>query len=258
MTKKDNRPAIIFPDFEAEMITEHLPPGVFSDFITVVHENYPTAIIIPVLNGLAGKNLTEARKQAKNLGLTPALSKKKGLLSALVTGYETAFEVTSGPIIRMDTAEHPPEKILDLVQISLAKKAMIIGDLDFSDGGLVSGTADEILHLDAFPKLYSKTTGGKLSISAAHGFQIFPDAKTCKKIFINARKVVQAVAKDIGPISWGFDGAMALGAIASGIPVRVVKIPASTIRHRPPQKVADQYLAAKTLCETAVKIFRLK
>jgi hypothetical protein len=246
---------IIFPDFQgkASLNTES------NSFVARLRAATPDATLVSILNGLPIKELNELSEQViSTTTLLPVISRdERGLLGTLISGYQYALDIATGPIIRLDTAEHPPEKILELVEVALRNNSMVIGDLDFSTGGLREESIDEFAHLDLFPTLYSQTTKDKLSISCAHGFQVFPNKIQCDAAFLNTLEIVNEVEHELEqPVIWGFDGAIALGAVAANINVKVMNVAAKTVRDRPRQKVAKQFNGALHMCRAAAKLYK--
>jgi hypothetical protein len=218
----------------------------------------PDATFMPVLNGMLGPELMAIADKVRKLNITPVISTGDyKLLGALVAGYQAATNDDSvGEIVRLDTAEHPPEEIERLLRCANEINGMVIGDLDFGDDHLVPGTVDEFAHLNLFPELYRQTTGGQLELSCAHGFQVFANSAVCKQVLHAADVIVQQVQKELGePLTWGFDGAMALAAIATGVPITVIRVKSETTRDRSRQKVAAQFAGALHMCRTYTRIF---
>lgn len=236
-----NKTVVMFPDFKGE--------GVQSKFGGKIC-TLPFKLI-PILNGLPEGEVQDLSEKLEEL-FSPVISLGKGLLSTLVDGYRYCLDnFPDHNIVRLDTAEHPVEAISTLLNEIEQGADMVIGDLDFSKGShLREGSVDEFAHLDLFPILYGQYTNGKLPLSCAHGFQVFAPGKLAP-IFEGAKKIVAEVEKEIGHIEWGFDGAMALSAHMQGLSVKIVKVPAETLRDRPRKKIGEQFDRALRICRAA-------
>ncbi len=246
----------MFPDFKGEVSKAGFSRGSFLYQLQGVVDR--DDIIMPVINGLASEEAEKIYSKAAELGtmVTPVISERsEGLRGTLEDGYETALASGADIIVRLDTVEHPPTAIPRLVR-GLDADDVVVGDLDFSQAGLlIVGTADEVAHLEIFPALYGQFTRGKVALSCAHGFQAFRRS-ACKQALANAKKIVDQTSVLIdGPVTWGFDGAMVLGAIAAGISVKVCPVPAESLRNREAKKVGAQFKNALTMCRAAAKIF---
>lgn len=239
----DKKIVVMFPDFKGEGVQGKFGGKICSLLFKLV----------PILNGLPegdAKDLSE-----KLEGLFPVISCGKGLLSTLVDGYQYCLNnFPDHTIVRLDTAEHPVEAISTLLNEIEQGADMVIGDLDFSGGShLRESSVDQFAHLDLFPILYGQYTNGKLPLSCAHGFQVFAPGKLAP-IFKGAKKIVAEVEENIGHIEWGFDGAMALSAHMQELNVKIVKVPAETLRDRPRKKIGEQFDRALRMCRAAATL----
>lgn len=236
----------MFPDYEGQAIREE--GGLF---ISRIKETVPEAILVPVLNGLSGSELQKIAFRNTVIGVCEPIvaDEAKGLLDTLVAGYTTVLEkYPNATIVRLDTAEHPPEAIPDLVGLANEINGIVIGDLVFDEYTLRRDSVDEFAHRSLFPELYQQTTDGRLSLSCAHGFQVFATG-VLLPVLAYAQKIVHLVEeKTKVNVQWGFDGAMALGAVRAGVPVRIKNIQAETIRDRESAKVAKQFSQALMMC----------
>ncbi len=89
-------------------------------------------------------------------------------------------------------------------------EGLAIGELDFTHGGLVDGTYDQWTHTDVFPTMYKAMTGGKLSLSCAHGFQAITRT-ALEAVLPFTETLIQETEQATGaPLTWGFDSVMAL------------------------------------------------
>lgn len=242
---------VMFPDYRGE--------GSLGGFGGRILTVMPNAIVVPVLNGLPREELRVISSRVSSLLCRPIVAESaEGLLSTLVQGYREVLTQygEEATVVRLDTAEHPIASIPGLVQKALDTKGMVIGDLVFGPETLRSESIDEFAHLNLFPELYRQATGGRLSISCAHGFQVFAPL-VLPVILPTALKIIELVkAKATGKVEWGFDGAMALGAIAAGVPVSVEGVPATTLRDRPGAKVANQFANALQMCLAARQVYQ--
>lgn len=165
----------------------------------------------------------------------------RGLADLLLQGYETA--PSDRCVVRLDTAEHPPEAIPRLVAEVERTGGMAIGQLIF-DKGLVRGSPEEFAHCIMFPLLYGGFTQGRLRLNCAHGFQAFAPG-VIKVILPFVRSIVTGAESILGvPVKWGLDGAVSLAALHKNIPISVLPVQAEVGRNRPAQKVAQQTLSA--------------
>lgn len=238
---------VMFPDYRGEATRHSL------DFVERVKRVVPNAVLVPVLNGLSKHNLDKIAVDAAATGFQPVVAAEAdGLLDTLVAGYTSVVRSYGGAtVVRLDVAEHPPEAMPNLVQEAEARKVMVIGDLAFGPSTFRKGSVDEFAHLDLFPELYRQFTGGRLIISCAHGYQVFAPG-TLPKILERAQKIAACAQEIAGEkIKWGFDGAMALGAVAAKVQVVVKPVAAESLRDRPRQKVSQQFRAALSMCLAA-------
>lgn len=258
---------IMFPDFKGEGIL-----GEFGKRLRLAVGRY--AILMPVLNGLDIEEVDEMALEVSNTDIDSpepvfALAHYgKGLKSALIRGYDIIIKRFSEEhyIVRLDTAEHPPEAIPPLLSKAekavemyqsgrIAAKRMIIGDLSFVSGqNLRPESVDEFAHLNIFPSLYGQFTGGLLPLSCAHGFQVFTPG-IVRRVFKLAQRITGEAEKELGkPVEWGFDGAMALAGYALGL-ATIEKVPAESMRDRKTAKIAEQFDRALRMCRAAERIF---
>jgi hypothetical protein len=239
---------VMFPDFKGEGCR-----GVFGKRLLKVCEG---ATLIPVLNGLPKEQLESIVSEVLPK-FKPIVSEAKNLRGALESGYcRVIRNYPECYVVRLDTAEHPPEYIPQLLEVAEQNQGMVIGDLTFDEKTLVPNTMDELVHLDIFPALYGQFSWGKLRISCAHGFQVFAPYK-CSRVFAGAERIVGQAERELGSaIGWGFDGAMALSASCSLVPtpVDIVKVPAETVRNRDRKKIAIQFENALRMCLAAVSV----
>lgn len=253
---------IVVPDFQGKAIKAAEEEGSFLAQLRKEMKDTSTRIIVAV-NGCPdpAEDVELARVAAKKgFGMVGVYSHVRGLAGALRAGYDTAVLCggSEETIVRLDTAEHPICKIRDLCRALEEKRAdMVIGDLDFShsSNGLIYGSADEVMHRDVFPELYGQTSGGKLRLSCAHGFQLFRGKNVLRCVLDKAMLIHAEVERARGEeVSWGFDGMIALGAIAAGLNVKVVPVPAMSPRNRPREKIAKQFADALSVCRAFDKL----
>lgn len=239
---------VMFPDYKGEAIMASSDPN---GFVARLRRAMPDGEIMPIINGLSEVVVEHCADMAAKLGFRPLISTGvvgKGLYAALYDGYQEAIKIARGPIIRLDTAEHPPEYIPQLLE-ALKTADMVIGDLTFTEKTLRPGSPDERAHLVTFPEMYGEVTGGKLRISCAHGFQGFQSRSALELIFWRAAWRMHQVMEREGPISWGMDGAMALAACKGHWDVRISPVPAEKLRDRPEAKIKEQERTARLLID---------
>lgn len=240
---------ILFPDFKAA--------NGRSAFGTSLKRLYPQAHIVPVLNGI---NLDELQRVAQEISTDyePVVSEGEGVVAVLRDGYRYVLQYYPDlPVVRLDTDEHPIEKIPDLLACAEKARGMCVGDLEFSDTTLRSGSVDEFINLNLFPHLFRHFTGGKLELSGAYGFQAFA-AGALKTIFEAAEKIIKEAAAEANhPLKWGFEAAMILGALSQNVPVVIEKIPAESLRDRPTLKISQQIADTLAVFCAANRLFHL-
>src|SRR5262249_13673535 len=118
-------------------------------------------------------------------------------------------------------------------------------------GHLTYGTYDQWAHTDVFPTLYHTMTGGKITLSCAHGFQAIT-RKAFDAVLPFADRLIQKTEQATGkPLTWGFDSVMALSAIGAGVKVDIGQVPAQSERNRSAAKINDQFRAHLTLLKQA-------
>jgi hypothetical protein len=240
------RLVITFPDFRGEHSQE------FGERLAAA---YPEAVIAPILNGpdQAMLRLVAERLEAP---FWPVVVKGQGLLLATLEGYEALTEqFPDHTIVKIDTAEHPIQKIETLAKRAENIAGFVVGDLEFDERTLVTGTPDWYVHLHTFPLLYGLATKGKLSLSCAHGFQAFGPG-VCKQALTAAKRILAEIERQWGSMPrFGLDGAMALACSVQGISVERIGIPAITLRNRDAAKIDEQTRAHMQICLAGTKIF---
>lgn len=245
---KKTQVVILFPDYQGKEFFL----GDASVFMRRVREAMPEAILVPILNGTVADSISEGTEIiTNNPQLQPIIARHaQGLRSALEVGY--AFAISEYPeaiVVRLDTAEHPPEEIPRLTQaIQETGVDMIIGDLAFDETTLRTGSADYFAHINFFPTLYYFFA--KLQLSCAHGFQVFAPG-ALQKIF----PIAQKIAQEAGNPPWGFDGAMAIAARIANMLAIILQVQAEKMRDRPLEKVLDQLGKAMQMCLAAQRLY---
>jgi hypothetical protein len=242
----------MFPDYQGKGLKD----GAEGKFLARVRAAAPGALMIPVLNGGEVDELHALAGQHRSKLCAPIVAAgAKNLVDTLTYGYGNInyHNQSDSLVVRLDTAEHPPEFIPQLVQTVMEQGGMVIGDLMFPEGTLRSESVDEFVHLDAFPGLYDQMTNGKVRMSCAHGYQAFAPG-CCRKIFSAAWRIVEEVKKS-GSVQFGFDGAMALAAAGLGEVITIVHVPAETLRDRKRAKIANQFANALRMCLAARKLY---
>ena len=247
---------IMIPDYLARAtisaVREHR--GIIYDIRTL----YPNARIMPVLNGERDpEKASEMLDIGESVGLQPIASThdKRKLVGALMTGYDyvaTNFGADE-IVIRLDTAEHDIAYIGKLATVAKEYGA-VVGDLDFTNGHLVDGTYDYWIHTRVFPALYEGMTGGKLRLSCAHGFQAYR-VGVLREILPQAKLLVERVEKNLAaPLTWGFDGVMAIVATCGLGGVRILPVPAQSDRNRDVEKIDAQLKQHAALLKAAAEL----
>lgn len=217
---------------------------------------FPEAEIVAVVNGASE---TWMQPQVYDDNDVIVIRSKPGLLTALQFGYKyVAKNYPDLPVVRLDTAEHPLEHIPAMLQeLRRAPDVkMIIGDLSFEIGRtLAAGTMDATAHLVVVPEIYRAASGGALPISGAHGFQAFATGADCALALAIADLIVDDVSERLGKtIGWGFDGAMALGALYAQLNPRILPVPAEQMRDRSTVKIMAQIEGAMQIVTSFERI----
>ena len=264
----DSEFVIMFPAYATEGNVEEI-----EKFALVLKEQYPNAIVVPLLNtspdsefGLARlKSELDSKGCASTIvsGSHPNLG---GLVRVLNHGYShISVMYPELPIVRIDPREHPVDAIDFLVDKAVKDQTMIVADLSFDSNTIVQGSPDHAAHTWVFPGIYSVATGRfDLGVSCAHGFQFFPPGRKCGQIAKLALDILQEAANEAkSSISWGWDGAMILAAaylqryclVSAG--VRIIRCPvqAIEIRDRELQKVTGQLRHHVAICLAARAVF---
>jgi len=170
------------------------------------------------------------------------ISTGKGVAAAFVTGYKEVVQCYPDAIVvRLDTAEHPVDRIPELIEKVKKVGGMVIGDLSFTKETLIPGTFDRFLHLQLFPALYRALTKNQVAVSCAFGFNVFAPG-VCGRILDGALAIMEKAGELLEtPMQWGFDGAMVLSALKEGTSVIVHPVPATTVRNRAVEKGLAQW-----------------
>lgn len=238
---------IVFPDLNGSS-------GI--SFGARLRELYPEARIVPILNGSDRGVLERAEISLRALGYDPIVVSGQGLFAALLEGYDiVSRRYPDSMIVRIDTEEHPLEKISALAKRAEEIGGFVVGDLEFDGSTLIEGTLDWDAHMRIFPELYSHATNGKLPLSCAHGFQAFAPGVLSIEILAEARVVLNEVIRRLGYMPrYGLDGLMAI-CCSRKFPVERILIPAITLRNRTLEKINEQIAVHTALCEASLKIF---
>lgn len=242
---------ILFPDLRGVGVT-----GTFGRTLLETYGRDEHVHLVPVINGIEPEALDRISRSL-HPKFTPAPANLgPGQLNALRAGYRFVLNQFPGAtIVRLDTNEHPIELIPTLAKHARDHDGMAIGNLTYGPDLIIPGSADE-LFLAVCPTLYATATGSALQLSGVHGFQAFTPY-VCGDVMEAAEEIV-AHANDSGsnqPLTWGYCGAMALGAMGIGTPVHVMDISATQPRNRPPEKVATQLIDFTRTVVVAVKIY---
>lgn len=241
------RLVVLFPDLQGK--------GSFGDFgRNLKRLNLPEdTVFIPILNGDTRKNLILMQNQARDNGFMPVVSLEKGLLPTLVAGYRTIISrYPLSIVVRIDTAEHDLSFIERLAEEASESNGMVIGDLEFSPKTLIEGTPDWFIHLKVFPLMYGQFSEGKLPLSCAHGFNAFAPG-VISGIFDRTIEIIRAAEQEFSSsLPWGFDAAIALAAYQSGVPIKIVYVPAQSVRNRDPEKIAAQFSETLMICRASL------
>lgn len=173
---------------------------------------------------------------------------RRGLVDLLVAGYIIVDPHRT--VVRLDTQEHPLDKICDLAKEAESIGGMIIGDLAFRHLQLI-GRFDSLAN-EAYSTLFSYATAGKLSLSCAHGFQAFAPG-VVGTILPFAIELIEWAEQHAGisVMKWQFDAAMALSALVNNVPMRVLQVEAFEKRDRPPEKILQQLQMGMALLRAA-------
>ena len=246
---------VMLPDFKGEwvMLVECEP---------VLSRRFEDFHVVPVLNGSPADDLERVAEIAQGLGFEPLVTDAQGLVASLIDGYAHVMEQYPGiDVVRMDTKEHPPIFIPELLAAARRVEGMAVGDLDFSSGHLTPDSPDEFVHLWTLPELTRQFSGGAFELSCAHGYQAFfgpalpPIFAGGHRIVLEAEREMRELDLDKPTIRWGFDVSMPLSAAFAGLDVEVVKVPATEPRNRSNQKIADQVSNITRLGRAAERVF---
>jgi hypothetical protein len=215
--------------------------------------------IAPILNGPDEAELLHVAERLEK-PFHPVVVKGQGLLPATLEGYEALTSAASGgtfnnhTIIKIDTAEHPIEKIGLLAERAEKIGGFVVGDLEFDEKTLVTGTPDWYVHVHTFPLLYGLATKGKLALSCAHGFQAFGPG-VCTQALVGIKRIFAEVQLQWGSVPrFGLDGAMAIACSMQNIAVERVGIPAITLRNRDAAKIDEQTRAHMQICMAGMRV----
>lgn len=224
MTPTTATVVVLYPDY----LGEGLLPGGFADFLL---ESHP--MVVALLNGPDPDTLASRGRP----DLTVVRSPVTGLAPSLRYGYRHAIDLAD-IVVRIDTAENPPERIAELAALA-SEHGGAIGDRLFVDGSLRAGSVDEHSQLDVFPALFRRFTSGRLVLSGTHGFQAWR-SDLLRSVLPVAEELFDRAA-ETEPLRWGFDAAMALSADLLNHTPAVVHYPAYGLRDRDRTKIADQH-----------------
>ncbi len=147
-------------------------------------------------------------------------------------------------VVKLDSAEHSPEKIDDLCTLALDCN-VVVGELDYQPGQL---TVCEQLGRDIFSSLLHQCQL-PLPISNTHGMQAWKSA-VFAEVFPMAFSQWQYIRSNKYPsLSWGMDLSLLLGAYKLGSIPGVLFFPAKQDRKRDPEKIYQQTMAYKIILE---------
>jgi hypothetical protein len=246
-----NKPklAIVVPDLNGEHSGRYLrsEPCIFAE----IKRLYPDAYIIPALNGTEGDfSKTEA---ISRFGFHPLIS-SPGLACTLNKAYSKTGSVDV--MVRLDVEEHPARYIGELAERARQIEGVVVGDLEHGEELMPRASFEFFSNSEITPKMFSDATGGKLIISGAHGFcaisrNVLPTLRSqAYRIWCKA-----GLRSKKAELSWGFDAMIYLSAIGLGVPIEVVRIPATDFRSRERKRILEQRFADEMAINAAKEIF---
>lgn len=241
--------AIIVPDLNGEHSFTYLRGG-FCIF-TKIKRLHPEAYIIPALNGTEA-NLSEAMAISR-FGFYPLIC-SPGLAYTLNKAYTKTGN--TDVVVRLDTEEHPVQYVGELADRASQIEGVVVGDLEHGEELMPRDSFEYYSNSQITPKLFSAATGGKLIISGAHGF-----CAISKRVLPLLRSQAYRIWCKAGEkskksdLNWGFDAMIYLAAIGLGVPIEVVRIPATHFRSRDRRKILDQRFADEMAINAAKEIF---
>jgi len=246
-----NKPklAIVIPDLNGEHSSRYLrgEVGIFAE----IKRLYPDAYIMPALNGTEGDfSKTEA---ISRFGFHPLIS-SPGLACTLNKAYSKTGSVDV--VVRLDVEEHPVQHIGELAKRARQIEGVVVGDLEHGEELMPRDSFEYYSNTEITPKLFANATDGKLHISGAHGFcaiskNVLPVLRS--QAYRIWRKAMQKSKK--AGLNWGFDAMIYLSAIGLGVPIEVVRIPATDFRSRDRKKILEQRFADEMAINAAKEIF---
>lgn len=222
--------------------------GDFEEFFDRVRTSVPNATVVPVINGTDNEaRAEELVMSGRELGLAPTYTMSPlKLRGALMAGYKSvARDWSDATIVRLDTAEHPPEYIPRLAARAENISGMVIGDLTFTEDLLPPDSREREAHHVDFPNLYRRACG--VPLSAAHGFQAFAPG-IIHRLLRAVRPIYEILDRHESCPTWGFDAAAVLAARHLNIPVERIEIPGEVARDRSVDKIDLQLANAQNLC----------
>lgn len=147
-------------------------------------------------------------------------------------------------IVKLDSAEHSPEKIDVLCKAALAGD-IAIGDLRFQHGQL---SVCEELGREIFSTAL-KQIQFPLRFSNTHGMQAWKAAVFARVLPIAISWWLNLHSKKDAFLSWGIDLSLILTAYKLGVKITVLPFSGQHDRKRDPQKIYEQTMAYKIILE---------
>ena len=218
-----------------------------------------TATLVPILNGENSLLLTERAQEAERLGFRPIVSGNLlGLREVLQKGYQhVSFTHPYSAIVRLDTEDHPLNKISYLTQKAIEVGGMSVGCLELSPKAAAPGSIEDFANADLFPTLFSQFSGGRIILTGASGFKAFAPG-VCGQLLPEAIRIMEEAERISVPkqLRYGFDCAMILSAFHQSIPIHVSWIPTDRPENKPRTRIIEQFDCALRICRAAEKIKR--
>lgn len=250
---------VMFPDYRGEGVT-----GNFARSLEILYGSGGNKLplnttFLAVVNGLSPQELAEIDDRAKELlpdNFGVIVSKGKGVVPVLADGYEHIIKhhAEADVVVRIDTGEHDINYIPVLAKEAIARRGMIVGDLEF---GVVNGvptmieeSPEWLVAKEIWPRILRVASAGLLEgLSNTHGFQAFGSASTIARLLPTARLLVAHSQVHLnGPLRWGFDLAMIMAALLENVPLKIIKVPALQLRNRALDKIFVQLEAHLAVC----------
>lgn len=228
-----NRVAILMPDFKGQSFSSSGDEKPFVRRILEICNRHPEFTLVPLLNGAPEENLKEVLRAWQGspvrANIEPRICTEVGVAKVVQAGYSWVVrEERFDFLIRIDSAEHPPEAIFRMLWM-LQTYPAVVGTLTFKEGMLGKNEQASERQMLQWCERYMRNYA---PIGHAHGLQGYRMNNEFGLIRERAMKILTLAEAKLGkPLLWGGDLATLLAADGLYWP-GLGSIPVTAEKHR--------------------------